>query len=52
MLWAVTTPDAGGENAKSFRMWNVYVSPSSETLGIAAAISGTSLDPSGLGASG
>ena len=40
MLCAVTTPLAGGENAKSFRIWNVYVSPSSEIVGIAAAISG------------
>ena len=44
MLCAVTTPLAGGEKAKSFRIWNVYVSPSCEIAGIAAAISGRSRD--------
>ncbi len=52
MLCAVTTPLAGGEKAKSFRIWNVYVSPSCEIAGIAAAISGRSREPSGACASG
>ena len=46
MLWAVTTPVAGGENAKSLRIWNVYVLWSAEIVGIAAAISGLRRDAS------
>ena len=46
MLWAVTTPLAGGEKAKSLRIWNVYVRRSGEIVGIAAAISGLRRDAS------
>ena len=49
---AVTGSFEGGEKRKPVLMWKVYVRPSAETAGIAAAISGRSWAPSGLAESG
>ena len=49
---AVTIWFEGGENRKPGVILKVYVRPSGERDGQAAAISGTSRQPSGAGASG
>ncbi len=47
----IGAPD-GGEKRSPGRMRNVYVRPSAETVGAAAAASGTSVRPAAPSASG